>query len=498
MPRFLRGGRCSVLMVLAGVLVSASLATGASAGDWPQFRGPNASGVAADATNLPVEFSATENVAWSKELGKGIACPVIAGGRCFSTALVGDQLFGIFCFDALTGKELWKKELKTGPLPDIMPPNEHASSTPVSDGERVYVYFSTLGMLAYDAVTGKELWTSPIQQPFYLMGWGAAQSPILYQDMLIYSQDDDLDPFLTAIDKYTGKVLWRTKRPEMLGGYATPVMCTANGRTDLVVAGTGKMKGYNPATGEEIWTCNSLLRTIMTTPVVVDDRIFISVQSYGDTARVLKYALLQWKDTNQDGKLEKSELAKQFWTKFDKGDGDSDGFLVDDEIDAAFQAPTNMVGGGNIIQAIRGGGTGDVTDTHLIWNLDNSAPSNISSPLAVNGQLFLVKKGGISASFSTEDGSEVWGRRRIRNLGNYYASPIAGDGKIYVAGENGFVVVLQQGDKPKILARNDLRDSIVATPAIAENRLYVRTLKHLYCFKAGEGEPKAAAADSAE
>ena len=500
MPSFQCAGcrRHSALSLALATLAIAAVASAApvSAQDWSQFRGPNASGVAENARDLPVEFSTTKNVAWSRELGLGIACPVIAGGRCFATSLAGEELFGIYCLDALTGEELWKKELKTGPLPDIMPPNEHASSTPVSDGERVYVYFSTLGMMAFDAATGKELWTRPVQMPFYLMGWGAAHSPILHGDLLIFNQDDDLDPFLMAIDKYTGKVRWRTPRPEMLGGYSTPVLCTANGRTDVVVAGTGKMKGYDPETGKELWTCNSLLRTIMTTPVVVGDRIFISVQSYGDTARVLKYALLQWKDTNQDGKLEKSELAKAFWAKFDKGDGDGDGFLVDDEIDAAFQAPTNMVGGGNIIQAIRGGGTGDVTKTHLVWNVDSRAPSNISSPLAIGDQLFLVRKGGISASFSTEDGSPVWKRLRIRNLGNYYASPIAGDGKIYVAGENGFIVVLKQGAKPQILSRNDLRDSIVATPAIAENGLYVRTLRHMYCFRQGAGDNAAAASDA--
>ena len=155
--------------------------------------------------------------------------------------------------------------------------------------------------------------------PFYLMGWGAANSPIVYEDLVIFNLDDDLSPYLMAIDKVSGDLRWRTERPQMLGGYAVPVLCKANGRTDVVVAGSGQMIGYDPATGEQLWNCNSLLRTIMTTPVVQGDRIFMSVQSYGDTARVLKYALLQWVDTNQDGKLDKTELDEAFHEKFGPG-----------------------------------------------------------------------------------------------------------------------------------------------------------------------------------
>ena len=169
--------------------------------------------------------------------------------------------------------------------------------------------------MAFNAADGKLLWKHPIAMPHYLMGWGPANSPIVYEDLVIFNIDDDLDPFLVALDRYSGDVRWKTPRPEMLGGFSTPVMCTAGGRTDLVLAGSGKMKGYDPQTGKELWTCNSLLRTIMTTPVVVDDTIYMSLQSYGDTERVLKFALLQWRDTNQDGKLTKSELEKVFWKK---------------------------------------------------------------------------------------------------------------------------------------------------------------------------------------
>ncbi len=465
--------------------------------DWPQFRGPNSTGVSASSNNLPVQFSYEDKVLWSAELGEGVAGPVVSGGRVFATAMVdpkeldlspdnppvaAPQKFAVFAYDAQTGKQLWRKEFDTGPLPEITWPNTHASSTPATDGDHLYVYFSTLGLLAFDAADGTLLWKYPIPMPFYLMDWGPANSPIVYGNRLIFCLDDDLDPYILALDKYTGKLMWRTPRPEMLGGFSSPVVCRGGEREDIVVAGTGKLKGYDPETGKELWTCNSLLRTIMTTPAVVDDKIYISIQSYGDTDRVLKYALLQWRDTNQDGKLEKSELEKAFWKRFDKGDRNNDGFLVDEEIDAAFQSPNNMAGGGNTIQVIRGGGKGDVTKTHVLWNIENTAPSNIASPLVVNGRLFVVKEGGISACFDAQDGKTIWMRKRIRNLGHYYASPIAGDGKLYVTGENGFVVVLKQGPKMEFLAKNDMGDSCVATPAIADNRLYFRTLHKLYCI----------------
>ncbi|MEO8493868.1 MAG: PQQ-binding-like beta-propeller repeat protein [Planctomycetota bacterium] len=478
----MRFGKFFSMVFLPTAFVLAACVAVSSAEDWPQFRGPNAAGISRESKNLPVEFSNKEKVLWSIELGEGIACPIVTGGKVIATTMIDDHTFGVLCFDAATGKELWRRELDTGPTPAIMPPNAQASSTPATDGERVYVYFSTLGMLALDLKSGETVWTHKIQEPFYLLNWGAAHSPIVYKDLVIFNQDDDLAPFMLALDKQTGEVRWRTPRDEMLAGYAVPVICNANGREDIVMAGSGKLKGYDPANGKELWTCNTLLRTIMTSPAVVDDLIYVSVQSYGDTDRVLKYALLEWKDTNQDGKLSKDEFDKPFWEKFDKGDVNKDGFLVESEIDAAFQAPTNMAGGGSSIQAIRGGGTGDVTKTHMLWNIDNTSPSNIASPLVDDGRVFVVKKGGIAASFDARTGDEVWSKKRITNFGNYYASPIAGDGKVYVMGENGFLVVLRQGPELEVLAKNDMGDSCIATPAIADGRIFVRTLKKLYCF----------------
>ncbi|HJT79392.1 MAG TPA: PQQ-binding-like beta-propeller repeat protein [Gemmataceae bacterium] len=471
--------RGSLLLACAAVL--ALLSGRLRAEDWPQFRGPNGSGVSAS-RGLPAKFSYHDKVCWQALLGDGVSSPVVAGGRVFTTAMTGPRTFAVYGHDAATGKPLWKHEVDVGPLPRITPPNSHASSTPAADGRRVYVYFSTLGLLALDAADGREVWRLPLRKPAYLMNWGAASSPVVFRDTVYFCMDDDLSAYLVAADAATGKVRWQVPRPDMLAGYSVPVFCEAGGRTDLVVAGTGKLKGYDPATGKERWTCNTLLRTVMTSPVVRDGVIYIAVQSYGDAKRTLKYALLDWLDTNQDGKLSRDEVPAEFLDKFDRSDKNHDGVLSGAELDTAFQHPSNMVGGGNTIQAVRGGGSGDVTKTHLLWNVTKPLPSNLSSPVVSGGRLFVVKAGGLSSCFDTATGKALWERERIHNLGDYFASPVAADGKIYVAGRNGFVVVLADGPSLKVLADNDMGGEIIATPAIADGRLFIRTRDKLYCI----------------
>ena len=456
--------------------------------DWPQFRGPNGSAVVGATYSLPVEFSATQNLKWQAPLGEGISSPIVVGGRVIVTGMAADQKFAVYCFDAAGGKLLWQQEFDTGKLPRITPPNSQASSTPASDGKRVYVYFSTLGLVALNVEDGLIAWKKSLPAPAYLMDWGAAVSPIVHGGKVFFNQDDDLAPTLFAFDSATGADCWKTDRSDMLAGYAIPVICEANGQTDVVVAGTGKLKGYDPETGIERWSCNTLLRTIMTSPVVRDGVIYIANQSYGDENRTIKFALLEWLDTNQDGKLARDEIPKEFWKRFDASDKDHNGFIEGDELDTAFQSADNMVGGGATIQAIRGGGRGDVTATHVVWRNQykvKAPPSNLTSPLVVGDQLFLVKKGGLSSSFDAATGKSQWELSRIRNIGDYYASPVAGDGKIYVVGENGFVMVLAQGATLNILAKNDLGEPCIASPAIADGRLFFRSREKLFCISEG-------------
>ncbi len=456
--------------------------------DWAQFRGSNGCAVSSS-KRVPVVFSESSGVSWRAKIGDGVGAPIVMKGRVFATAMTGDAKCGVFCFDAVSGKPMWKSEFETGKLPRITPPNSHASSTPAADVERVYVYFSTVGLIAFDAASGAETWRYAMPRPNYLMDWGAAGSPIVHDGMVIFCQDDDLTPYVVAVDAKTGKERWKTARKEMLAGYSLPVLCEAGGRTDLVIAGSGKLKGYDPATGVERWTCNTILRTIMTSPVVHEGVIYIAVQSYGDATRTLKHALLEWLDTNQDGSLAREEMPKEFLERFDLSDKNKDKSIGADEIDTAFQDPTNMVGGGNTIQAVRGGGTGDVTKTHVIWNIDPKSPSNLSSPLYYNGRVYVVKAGGLASCYSAADGKTLWERSRIGNFGDYFASPVAADGKVFFAGKNGFIVVLEDGPELKVLGKNDIGEEIIATPAIADGRIFIRTRESLVCVGGETPQP---------
>lgn len=467
-----------------------------SAEDWPQFRGSNGSGVS-PSTGLPREFSAEHNLAWSARIGDGVGAPVIRNGHVFTTAMTEAQKLGVFAFDAVSGAQVWRTEIDTGTLPRITPPNSHAASTPATDGTRIFLHFSTIGLLAFDAADGRELWRYAMPRPAYLMDWGAAASPVVHDGRVFFCQDDDLAPFLVAVDAATGRELWKTPRPDMLAGYAMPVLCTANGRTDLVVAGSGKLKGYDPATGREIWTCNNLLRTLMTSPVVRDDVIYLAVQSYGDSTRTLKHALLEWLDTNQDRILARAETPAEFHARFDASDTNRDGRLDAGELDTAFQSPDNMAAGGNLILAVRGGGTGDVTKTHVLWSRDDKTPSNLASPLLASGRLHLVKSGGMASCYDARDGRPLWDRVRLGNFGDYFASPVAADGRVFFAGRNGFVVVIADAPELQVLGKHDLGEEILATPAIANSRLYVRTRTRLLCLADGARAAEVAAAHAA-
>jgi outer membrane protein assembly factor BamB len=329
--------------------------------------------------------------------------------------------------------------------------------------------------------------------------------------MLLFCQDDDLNPALYALNKKTGRLLWRDDRSDMAVSYSHPVICETPKGPEIVVAGTGKVLGYDPATGKRLWAAELLCRNIKTTPVSHQGVVYMSVESTG-----ISY---QWRavaDDNGDGKITKAEIMaarkdkgagipEAFWKKFERGDVNKDGVLEGDEIDKAFLDPANQGGllnrdivaraGKEVdwkkwddalqseasIQAVRGGGRGDTTKTHLLWRLKNKAPDGISSPLVLDDRVLFVKSGGLASAFAAADGKQLWYRQRLDNDGSYMASMVTGDGKIYAAGHNGTVVVVAAGPKLQVLARNDMGESILGTPAIADGRLYIRTRTKLYC-----------------
>ena len=468
----------------------------AEADDWPQFRGSNCSGVSDCKSPLPVEFSNTDHVKWSFNLGDGIGSPVIAAGRLFVPAMVDAENLGLYAIDIATGKQLWMRKWPVGDSDEIHLSNSHASTTAAADDERVYFYFSMLGMVALDAKSGADIWQKELPIPYFIFKWGAGMSPILYKDLVIFCQDDDLHPAIYAFDKRTGEVRWKDDRGDMAVNYSHPVICETSTGDEIVVAGTGMLIGYDPKTGERLWYARTLLRNIKTTPVSRDGIVYISLQSKGIAMQWL--ASIDRAETgNSDDKITKDEVQaffgkrpvpEAFYKKtFDRGDLNHDGVLEGQEIDIAFLPPGNAAGAkfdsktpeDEFVIAVKGGGRGDVTKTHVLWKHATKHTDHIVSPLVVGDRMVLIKCGGIATCFETGEGKQTFGPRRINNAGDYFASPIYADGKIYIAGENGHIVVLRDSPKLDILAINDMGDSILATPAVADGALFVRTRKAL-------------------
>ena len=481
-------------MALTGFLVFSTAF--ASAEDWPQFRGPNCSGVSTTDATLPAKFSDTERVKWSVKLGDGIGSPIVASGRVYTSAMIDDKTIGLLAFDAASGQQLWKREWPVGDVDEIHATNSHAATTPAADADHVYFYFSTLGMVGLDAKTGADVWHTEMPVPYFVFKWGAGMSPVLYKDLVIFCQDDDLHPAIYAFDKLTGELRWKDDRNDMAVNYSHPVICETPTGDEIVVAGTGLLIGYDPATGKRLWQARTLLRNIKTTPVCRDGIVYVSLQSKGIASQWL--ASIDRADTgNSDNKVSREETQKFFGKRpvpeafykktFDRGDLNHDGVLEGKELDIAFLPPGNAAGAAyddeiaenEFVVAVKGGGRGDVTDTHVLWKHPTKYTDHIVSPLVVSDRMFLVKAGGIATCFETTEGRPLFGPSRIENAGEYFASPVYGDGKIFIAGENGKIVVLKDAPDLEVLSVNDMGDSILGTPAIADGALFIRTRKAL-------------------
>ncbi|MBM4040301.1 MAG: hypothetical protein FJ290_17480 [Planctomycetes bacterium] len=501
-------GRRGVLAITIGCAVMAvHLALGAEeAPNWPQFRGPNASGVS-PGRGLPVEFGAGKNIVWQTPIPPGNSSPCVWGERVFLTGVEDSRRLVVLCVARDDGRVRWKKVVPAKRLEEVHPrAGSRASPTPATDGQRVYVFFGSVGLVSFD-LEGRLVWSHPLGPFTYHLGWGAASSPILYADSVILNCDHDGQSFLLALDGKTGQVKWRTPRPDAPPSYSTPILWEAAGRTELVVAGSGRVTAYEPDTGKEVWHVGLPEAFVATTPVcsagfspypllivaAVDRRTVTGdFREAVAAGRTLDYdALFANHDGNRDGKLSREEIPQMSKEMFDRTDADKDGFLTRKEIEEEYRrqqqgepplgAPRK--GTGNVLLAIRPGGRGDVADTHVAWRVPGVAPY-VPSPLCYGGHVYVAKGGGIVSCFDAATGKQLW-CERLAGRGSCYASPVAGDGRVYVVSEAGEVTVLAAGAEPKAVGRNALGERCLATPAIVGSRLYFRTDRSLLCV----GEP---------
>jgi len=464
-----------VLLCGAGPLAGA-----AEPAYWPQFRGPGGTALAVGEQKLPAEIGPEQNVLWKVPLPPGHSSPVVVGDRLFLTA-VRDKKLLTLCLDRATGKTLWEAEAPYERLEKVHQIGSHAQPTPASDGTRVVSFFGSSGLLCYD-LAGKLLWQVPLG-PFK-NDLGAGSSPVIVDDIVLLNQDHDIDSFLLAVDKHTGKTLWKTDRSEFPVGYATPVISEVNGKKQVIIAGSLRVVGYDLATGKELWTVHGMSRAVHMTPTVgPDGTIYAAGWTAGgddsDRFKVPSFEeLMAESDANKNGTLEANEVPEgPLKSRFSMLDRDKDGHVTRAEYEFLRRVFDKAL---NRIIAIKPGGQGDVSESHVLWSQRKHLPV-IPSPLLYKGQLFMVKTGGILTALDARTGTPGK-QERLFGGGDYYSSPVGGDGKVYLLSQRGHLTVVSAAGDWQVLHRTRFDDDVYATPALVEGRIYLRTAGHLYCF----------------
>jgi len=429
--------------------------------NWPQWRGPLATGVAPEA-DPPLEWSETKNVKWKVKIpGEGSSTPAIWGDRVFVLTAVGPEKktevkpaappvgsetnspaggrrgrggpgggfgrgekptekyqFTVMCLDRQTGKTLWQKVAREEvPHAGHQQNNTFASGSPITDGKVVLAYFGSQGLHCYDR-DGNLKWEKDFGQMQTKMGFGEGASPTLHGDTVIVNWDDETDnDFIAAFDKNTGKQLWKTSRNESTG-WSTPLVVEHEKKLQVVVNATGKVRSYDFATGQELWSCGGQTANAIPSPVADADTVYCT-----------------------------------------------SGFR------------------GAALFAIRLGRTGDLAGTDAIrWSYDKDMPY-VPSPLLVGDLLYVVKVNtGMLSCFDTQSGKPHFAAERLEGVNEIYASPVAAKGRVYVLSRDGKCLVLKTGAKLEILATNKLDDRTDASIALAGKELFIRGQQSLYCI----------------
>ena len=442
-------------LLLLAALAATAPAHGAD--PWPQFRGPGGRGVGPADPRLPDRWSLAEgtpgreNVRWFRAIpGRGWSSPIVQGERVFlTTAVAADELdaprrglyFGgnrpaapattlrwlVLCLDAATGEPVWEREVAAGPAPEaIHLKNSFASETPVTDGRRVWACFGNVGLFCLDAATGELIWQRRFEPRFTRFGWGPAASPALHEGRLYVVRDSEEGSTLTAFDAATGQTAWEVARDEK-SNWSSPFVWANSLRTEIITPGSGLTRAYD-LDGRLLYEFSGGSLITIATPYAADDRLFVS-SGYTMGRR------------------------KPLW-------------------------------------AIRPGGAGDITLPEgetaggaIAWSRPDIAPYNPST-LVHEGLLYVLSDKGIVSCFEAASGAEVYLRQRLPEGRAFTASPWASGERIFCANEYGDTFVLRAGREFEILHVNSLTDDdmIMASPAMAGGRLFLRSARGLYCL----------------
>jgi hypothetical protein len=446
----------NAVMFGPGSFLVLSAASGMVAGgDWPRFRGPNGSGISADIAPMPVRWSPTKNVKWKARMpGPGSSSPIVVGDKVFVTCWSGYGLERgrpgdkkrlkrhLLCFDRQTGNTIWEKTV------DAFQPEEdysgmfaehgYATHTPVSDGERVYVFFGKSGALAFD-LTGNQIWQTAVGTESDRMGWGSACSPIVYKNLVIVTASAESQS-MYGLDRENGKQVWRAEAEGFRSTWGTPVLAEVDAnRTDLVLGVPYKIWGFNPDTGKIRWYCEAFNDPAFCSSVVSVGKVVYATGDVGNSSIAI--------NAGGENDVTKSHVV---WTGGDRN-----------------RISSPVVAGGKL---------------YLVNNRVATCVDAKTGSRKYQGRL-----AGSSTPAAQNDG----GRRGSgpgAMGGNDYSSPVVADGKLYFVARNGDAYVLKLGDKFEQLATNRVTEDtedFSASPAISDGALFIRSSRHLYCIAEG-------------
>lgn len=423
--------------------------------NWPSFRGPNASGIA-DGQSPPTSWDAEtlENVRWKTPIpGLGHSSPIVWGDRVFLTTAVSEDpnsffrhgLDGridrrtdrsshtwlVYSIDRRSGEIIWAREAYKGaPRIQRHPKNSYASATPVTDGQHLVVLFGSQGLYCYD-LDGRLLWKRDLgaidagASYDVTYQWAAASSPIIYRNLVIVQADQQQGSFIAAYDIETGEQVWHTRR-DVISSFSTPTIHEGRARAELIVNGAEKIFGYDPLSGKALWMMYGSSNNTTPTPVVAHDLFFVT-----------------------------------------------SGYRT------------------RPIFAIRPGATGDISlkdgarsNDYVAWSSPRDGPYMVT-PIVYGGYLYVISFNGVLTSFKARTGERVY-RLRLGNVGGAYsASPVAADGRIYFTSEDGEIYVVNAGPEYELLEVNQMGEICLATPAISEGQIFIRTTRHLFAMEDG-------------
>ncbi len=442
--------KVAVLMGFCLVFSSVFLASGKSSDYekyWPQWRGPFMTGVSPNG-DPPLEWSETKNIKWKIAIpGKGHSSPVIWGDQIFIlTAVETDKgmqpaekseapqkgrrgmpvdrttkihKFVIFSINRQNGKILWQHTVREEvPQEGTHEMGSWASHSPVTDGEHVYAYFGSRGLFCFD-MKGKLKWERDFGQLEKRMNFGEGSSPALYEDKIIVNWDHEGQSFIIALDKKTGKDLWKVDRDEGTS-WATPLVVENNGKIQVVTCATKLVRSYDFGTGELIWECSGMTQNAIPSPMVADGILYVLSGFRGNALLAIRLAGAKGNITDSDA---------------------------------------------------------------IVWKHDKDTPYAPSGLLFDNKLYFLRSNNGILSCFDAETGDEHYSGQRLEGMGNVFASPVGAQNRIYVVGQKGTMYVIKHGPAFEVLAKNKLDDNFNASPAIVDNTLYLRGYKNLYCIE---------------